>query len=322
VIRSTALLLATTALVAACESNSKAPTSESWIELTPQQAVAPLQPRIDVYAEQDSRPPRMDSRGCATSMTKSGDVMVINRVHPREVYCMGLAPMRLSTIMLPGGAQLSGISSGMMEFMAVADADAGGRRVISLQAKCTPLRKDENGEPVKPEIHQFVEQGQLPFCPRTTSDLVILTSDGPINMTLLFNETTRTRVVDIRNDPQLTGKTPRIPVKPSYARDLYATSVDGTIVPWVPDDAWYTGEQTVLIWHRPMPTLPGIHVGQEGEQLATAPIVINTGQAIAMIYPRVLTEFQLRMDDRILQFSGHPLTEAQGAPKKLTGILE
>jgi hypothetical protein len=322
------LVLAITALIGACATeNSKAPTSESWVQLTPQQAVAPLQPEIDVYAEQESRPVRMDRNGCSTSIVKTGDIIQINRVHPREVYCIGIAPLRLAMIELPAGTQLTGLNSGMMEFMSVTDADAGGRRTISIQAKCTPLRKDDEGKPIPAEIHKqnLMTQSALPYCPRPSTDLVLMTSDGPITMNLSFNETSRTRVVDIRNDPELTGHRPRIPRKPAYARDLYATSLDGAIVPWVPDDAWYTGEETVIIWHRPMPTLPGIHIGTGGEMLATPPTIINAGQAIAMVYPRVLTEFQLRMDDRILQFSAGPLTDEQkdaGEPTQLTGAIE
>lgn len=297
-----------------CTTETAAPTSETWQEVTAQQAVAPPINRIDVYAEQDRTPPRMDRNGCATSVVKDGDVILIGRVHPREVYCVAIAPLRLTTVELPAGARVTGSQSGMMDFLTIANADAGGRTTLSIQAKCTPVRKDDKGELIPGALHQFFTQQDLPFCPRPSTDMVVTTSSGVIPFRLIFNADARTRVVDVRNDPRVSGEQPTIPIKPADAQDLHAEPVDNVEVPWVPDDAWATGTQTVIVWHRPMPTLPSLHIGVEGEMQATPPTVINDGRAIAMIYPRRLTEFQLRMDKRAVQFGLEQPAQEQRRP--------
>jgi hypothetical protein len=72
-------------LFSACAYNSGVQTTESWTEVTPQQADGPAPQRIDAFAAPIERPPRMRN-GCATSVTIDGDVVVVKHVHPREVY--------------------------------------------------------------------------------------------------------------------------------------------------------------------------------------------------------------------------------------------
>jgi hypothetical protein len=244
--------------------------------------------------------------GCATSVTIEGDVVVVKHVHPREVYCVRVAPLRLTTIELPAGAQMTSAQSGMMEFIELASAEAGGRTTLALQSRCLPLR-EKDGHIVESSLHRFIDQSSLPFCPRWNSDLVVLTTAGPMYFRLIFNETTRTRLVDVRSEPLAGPARPRVPTRPSDAQDLYARPVDGAVVPWVPDAAWADGYETVLVWNRPMPTLPSLHLGARGEQVGV-PTVIHDGRVIAMVYPQRLTAFQLRLGGRKLEFSAKPLS--------------
>lgn len=245
--------------------------------------------------------------GCATSVTTDGDIVLVKHVHPREVYCVQIAPLRLTTIELPAGAQMTSAQSGMMDFITLASADAGGRTTLALQSKCLPLR-EKDGQIVESNLHRFIAQSSLPFCPRSRSDLVVLTTSGPMYFRLIFNETTRTRLVDVRSDPLLGRERPSVPTKPADAQDLYAKALDGAMVPWVPDEAWADGYETVIVWKRPMPTLPSLHVGTHGEQVGVPTVINAAGRAIAMVYPRRLTEFQLRLGGRTLQFSAQPLS--------------
>jgi len=103
-------------------------------------------------------------------------------------------------------------------------------------------------------------------------------------------------------EADITERAVEIPRKPSYAQTLNTWSVDGQAIPWTPDDAWSDGNQTVIVWTRPMPTLPGFFLGENGEQRAV-PRVVNQRGTIAMIWPQRATRFQLRIDDRILAFS-------------------
>src|SRR5918994_5604294 len=220
-------------LLSACAYNSGVQTTESWTEATPQQAVGPAPQRIDAFAAPIERAPRMRN-GCATSVTNDGEVVLVKHVHPREVYCVRVAPLRLTTIELPAGAQITSAQSGMMDFITLASADAGGRTTLALQSKCLPLR-EKDGQIVESDLHRFIAQSSLPFCPRSRSDLVVLTTSGPMYFRLIFNETTRTRLVDVRSEPLVGPERPSVPTKPADAQDLYAKPLDGAMVPWFPD---------------------------------------------------------------------------------------
>ena len=107
----------------------------------------------------------------------------------------------------------------------------------------------------------------------------------------------------IMDDAEVQGRPVGIPVKPQSAQDLYATAIgDEGRIPWTPDDAWSDGVKTVIVWYRPMPTLPAMMLGPDGEQRA-APLVVTADGTIALVYPDRVTRFQLRMDDRTLAFS-------------------
>ena len=93
-------------LIAGCQSSSMIETGETasqpdaaqiadWHVSTP--------PTVNPYI-QERRSPQMKN-GCSTAIRTKGDVIEIPAWHPDEVYCFGVAPLRLTDLELPPGAQ-------------------------------------------------------------------------------------------------------------------------------------------------------------------------------------------------------------------------
>jgi hypothetical protein len=299
-----ALLLSASLLaLGACASNTATKTAESWVPVSPEQRSAYRPDTIDVY-NQPAPPPQIGKNGCAPMTDSPGGIKVVSRTNPAEVYCIYVAPGQVTMLLLPAGVQLIRGVVGMSDAVVTDSSTAGGRTAVTIVSKCTPPVKGKDGALVVTQMQELLANGSLPYCARWSSDLVLLTTGGPLTFRLMFSGDARTRVVDLNTEPVVQRQTV-IPVRPPQAQTLYASSVDKEIVPWVPDDIWSDGAQTVILWLRPMPTLPSMHINPLGSEVATPTVVVHPNQ-IAMIYPRRVTEFQLRMDNRILQISAIP----------------
>ena len=289
-------------LLTSC-TNSVVETGETWTQPTQAQVAAfrgALPATVNPYVRK-SRSPTADRNGCATSVRKEQGALLITSMHPRELYCIGLAPYHTTLLELPPGVRLVNATASS-PFVQVVTASTNERDVLMLTSNCVPVRKDEAGNFVKPPLADQVEEQTLGTCPIPTSDFTLVTSVGVSQFQLLLNNSTHTSQVimeEAEPDPQLV----RVPARPRYAQDLIIVADSEEEVPWWPDEAWVDGTKTVVVWHRPMPTLPQVRMGPEGEQTAAMPRVVNLHSAVALIFDQRVDIFQLRMDDRILSFS-------------------
>ena len=297
--KSRAVILAAIAL-AGCSTDSTVQTEPTWTQPTAEQDAAFRSQLTNPYLA-ELPAPRMEN-GCSTSITQERGGVVIPAYHPDETYCIRLAPLANTTIKLPPGAALLSATSAMLQFISLSSAQMNQRDVLMLTATCVPPRKNDAGAVQPAAIHEFVSQGSLPYCPRYSADLTVVMTTGIAQFKLILNESTHDQMVSLGNEVERVMPV-RIPARPASAQDLIIQALDERTVPWWPDEAWADGGQTVIVWRRPMPTLPAMMLGKTGTQRAS-PRTVNTGTAMALVYPQRVTEFQLRIDDRVLLFTG------------------
>jgi hypothetical protein len=250
--------------------------------------------------------------GCATSVRKENGALVIPGTHPAERYCIRLAALSNTTIELPPGARLQTASSAMLRYLKIESANTVERDIILMTSMCVPPPRDEagaiarnaEGQLMPAPVHEFITEQSMPYCPRPTAEITVVLSTGVVQFLAYLNANSHdARVVMEESAPPFVPA--GIPVRPGYAQDLYATADADEVIPWVPDDAWADGTRTVVVWHRPMPTLPAMLLGPDGEQRAT-PAVMNANGSVALVYHDRVTRFRLRLDDRVLAFSDQP----------------
>ena len=262
--------------LAACTTNSAVQTGETAsVPTAAQIASYQVAPPLSVNPYIRKLPPPKSARnGCSLSVEKHNGALVVDAVHPDEVYCVRVAPLSDTTIELPAGSRLQTASSAMMRYLTIQSTNTVERDILLITSLCVPPHKDDKGELEPADLHEFISQAALPYCPRWTADMTVVMSTGVIEFRLYLNSSTHDARV-ILNEGALTPRPVGMPVKPTSAETLVATPIGDESIPWTPDDAWADATQTVVVWHRPVPILPAMMMGPDGEQRA-APMVANS----------------------------------------------
>lgn len=303
--RMPALLL--TAAVAAC-------TAQSGVETTPTFAPARLVPQVMTPTPVPGLPPtparparRLSGRDGATVVSRAnrsatvdpdestmeGATWVIDDVASSSIYRVRTATGRVTTILLPPGERFNGAVGGDVENFLINVAYAGPRPAVSI----------------------------LPRSRAARGNLQLVTTGGFYSFDLLVNEWVAMNLVDVGRE----GATPRAAAsdlpQPQGDFTRLAPVADDTPRPaWAPAEAWADSTKMVIRFNGPLPTLPTLFAGQQGEQLVSYRSR-SDGQQVYLITSRRVTEAELRLGDEKVRLtvdadaigSGAAADPAQGA---------
>jgi hypothetical protein len=137
-------------------------------------------------------------------------------------------------------------------------------------------------------------------------------------------------VVDVRRrQPAAPRARDNVPLpRGQFDRLHLQAAEDGELPAWAPVEAWADALHLVVRFRSPLPVLPGLYAGQEGEQLVSYRVE-RTDDAVYLVTSRRVTEAELRLDAEIVRITATPPDESwligspagHGATWRAAGLL-
>jgi hypothetical protein len=302
-------LLASTAL-AGCAIDSRAPTSPTFVAARPIPAPSTPPPQAAAAIPKGQLSGMMPGGTAArpgtsvasairsaviypTADTMQGGTWVIDRHYPTQIYDLPVAPNHVTTVLLPPGEKYNANRIGNAEGFLLAATYVGPRPAISI----------------------------LPRQAGVTGNLQIATTADE-GLYLFRAHTTRwpVEVVDIRSHDG-TDKVAAADPTPQPQGDFTSLTFfnpDGgkPLAAWAPVEAWADSYKMVIRFNGPLPVLPGLYAGQQGEQFIGYRTVMVAGTPF-LVTSRRVTEAELRLGDeriRLTVDNGTPAAQPGSAP--------
>lgn len=299
-IRTIVPMAAAMLLLAACSTNSGVDTSPDYVPARPAERVPALLPA----AQRDVRAPRLRGARAVdkalravtiqpTDLEIQGNTWIIDDVDPRAVYLVPTAPLSPTTILLPPGEGLTSAVSGSTEDFTVGTAQSGDRAAITIMPNCA-----------NPKTERFAETGDTPLvrCMTTTAKATFITSGGVYHFLFPVYDWTAVAQVEVNKAPP-PATNPYAATRPPFptaaATPLFIERTGDWRAPWAPIQAYADPDKLVVEFRKPLPQLPGLYVGLEGEAMVNYSTV-ETPTAIYLVTDRRVTEAQLRLDDQVI----------------------
>jgi hypothetical protein len=270
-------------------------TTYSGVETTPTYAPARLEPARPEPPDAVPGPtePRPARRGEPTGAravhaatkaatvdpregTMDGAVWVIGEHDPTRLYRVRTRLERVTTVLLPEGEAVNKVAGGDVEGFLVEASYSGPRPAISV----LPVERDAGG------------------------NIAVSTTGGLYLFEVCVTAGTWNAVVDVRR----AGPAPRpgrasVPVPQGGFDRLEVAAPDGQPAPaWAPVEAWADAVQMVVRFRAPLPTLPGLFAGRQGEQVVNYRVE-RTADAVLMVTSRRVTEAELRLGDEVVRIA-------------------
>jgi hypothetical protein len=267
------ILLATTA----CTVHSGVKTGPTYVPAALQpaklEAAEPTQP-----APVKAKPAR--SYGPAivrpTPDTMNGATWVIEDFDQSRIYQVPVQTGRVTTLRLPSGEKFNAAVGGNVEAFLVNVSYAGVSPAVSI----------------------------VPREPGARSNLQLTTTGDVIYSFDLVTGGRGVNLVEVRR-PELATAThgaaeQSLTPQGDYTR-LNLGTPDGRQLPaWAPGEAWADSDKLVIRFPPgPLPVLPALFAGQQGEQIVSYRTVIDQG-ATTLVTRRRVTEAQLRLDQEVV----------------------
>lgn len=271
-------LLAAALLAAGCTTNSGMEATPTFVPaqllptpapMTRQEAGHPSAERRrsgDLRGQPLGRLPYSDTRPPRTAL--NGGEWVIANVSPTALYQLPVRMSRLTLVLVPEGESVNKALGGDVDGFVVEGAYAENRAAIAI----------------------------TPMLPGRRTNLVVTTTGGAYNFMLQSQAgggwMSR---VDVRRAAPL--RPVSFPLAPAgrYER-LAVTAPDGGALPaWAPVEVWADATKLVVRFAEPLPLLPGLYAGQEGEQVVSYRAQRTPGY-VTLVTDRRVTEAELRLD--------------------------
>ena len=282
-------LLAATSL-AACTVNSGLETTPTFApaRYVPEVVAVPPAPPPDPAPSRHRRS-RHDGAAIVAEATRratvdpdestmQGATWVIDDVQPSAIYRVRTALNRVTTILLPPGERFNGAVGGDVEHFLINVAYAGPRPAVSI----------------------------LPRTREAKGNLQLVTTGGFYSFDLLVNEQVAVNLVDVMRAGDGPRTVPSALPQPEGDFTRLASVAEGGPLPaWAPAEAWADSTKMVVRFNGPLPTLPALFAGHQGEQLVSYRSE-REGQQVYLITSRRVTEAELRLGSERLRLTVDP----------------
>jgi hypothetical protein len=286
-----------TSAMAACTTYSGVETTPTFtrarlVSEPPKPAASAFGAPKPLAAERPARqrPPRLSGARAVYQATKQatidptdvsmhGAAWVIDDIDETRIYRVPTRLERVTTILLPEGEQINKITGGNVDGFLVEASYAGSRPAISV----------------------------LPAYPEAGTNIAVSTTGGLYGFQLCVYQHSWTPVVDVRRpEPAALPARANVPVPQGQFDRLHMQAPEDRPLPaWAPAEAWADALRLVIRFRAPLPVLPGLYAGQEGEQVVSYR-ALRTGDTIYMVTSRRVTEAELRLDTEIVQITATP----------------
>lgn len=219
------------------------------------------------------------------SASMRGGTWFIDAVDPTRIYQVPLKPNHVTTVLLPPGERFNGAVGGDVDSFLINVAYAGPRPAVSI----------------------------LPRTGTAKGNLQLVTTGGFYSFDLKVNGTVALNLVDVdRADapPAIAGGLP--PPQGDFTRLALAEPEGGPLPAWAPAEAWADGLKMVVRFNGPLPQLPALFAGQEGEQMVSYRRLQGAG-GLYLVTDRRVTEAELRLDAERVRLTVDPAAVASGS---------
>jgi len=304
------LVVAGAALVCGCQTNTGVRTTPTYVE-------ARLMPPLAVAPPATAATPRY--RGATavqramqnvtiepTDLEMQGNTWVVADVDPRAIYRIPTAPLAPTTILLPEGEGLTSAVAGATEDFTMATATTGARAAVTVMPTCAnPTSKRFGYDSMSPLVTCMSGEGRA----------TLVTTGGIYHLVFPVYDWTALAQVELNHappPPTNPGAPDRPPFPNGRADPLLVQKEGRWQAPWVPVAAWADQDKMVVKFPKPLPELPGLYAGLEGEQIVNYR-TLETADAIYLVTDRRVTEAELRLDDQVVAItSGAASTLSRG----------
>lgn len=319
--RPRSLAFAGVMLLGACTANTGVKTTPTFVaavrtpgpaELVPQEETAPAAERAP--SSSGARAVHQAMRDVTiqpTDLDMQGNTWVIEDVDQRAVYSVPTAPLAPTTILLPPNEGLTAAVSGSTDDFTIGTATVGNRAAITVMPNCA-----------NPKTERFGADSETPLvpCMAVQAKATFLTTAGAYHFVFPVHDWTAVAQVEVNHaPPPPTNQDPagRPPFPSGSADPLFIEETGAWRAQWAPVYAYADPEKTVIQFRKPLPVLPGLYAGMEGEQLVNYSTV-ETPDAVYFVTDRRVTEAELRIDEEILTLTSGRRDELRREPRRFT----
>jgi len=212
-----------------------------------------------------------------------GATWYIEDVQPTLIYRVCTAVNRVTTVLLPPGERFNGAVGGNVEAFLINVAYAGPRPAVSI----------------------------LPRMPGARGNLQLVTTGGFYSYSLGACETALNLVDVARKDPVVRPSSALPQPQGDFTR-LALVREDGPLPAWAPAEAWADSVKMVVRFNGPLPVLPTLFAGSQGEQVVNYRS-ISDGDQVYLVTSRRVTEAELRLGAERVRLTVDPDAVKAGA---------
>lgn len=275
-----AILLCTAS--SACTIQSGAPSGPTFTRAQ-QVAVLPAVPKKATAKPAATRSTGAYINPSADSMQNA--TWVIEGFDQNQIYRLPLSPGRITTILLHEGDKLNAITGGNLDGgFTVTNSYVGSRPAVAI----------------------------MPNWGGVTSDLHLATTNRIYSL-YAYTGRNQINLVDFKDGAEgasATGVASDLPTPQGDYGELTFAAPDGKPLPaWAPVKVWADSDKLVIRFAGPLPQLPVLLAGGQGEQMVTYYTVDDHGDP-TIVTDRRVTIAQLRLGDEVIEI---PAKEAAPA---------
>jgi hypothetical protein len=197
-------------------------------------------------------------------------------VRPDLIYRVCTQPQHVSTILLPPGERFNGAVGGNVDAFLINVSYAGPRPAVSI----------------------------LPRTAGAGGNLQLVTTAGFYSFRLAScREALNLADVSRRNEPAAAASA--LPQPEGDFTRLTFVREDGPLPAWAPAEAWADSREMVLRFDDPLPVLPTLLAGHQGEQVVSYRTVRGEGSTF-LVTDRRVTEAELRLGSEKVRVTVDP----------------
>lgn len=220
------------------------------------------------------------------SASMRGGTWLIDAVDPSRIYQLPLKPHHVTTVLLPPGERFNGAVGGDVDSFLINVAYAGPRPAVSV----------------------------LPRTGTAKGNLQLVTTGGFYSFDLKVNRAVALNLVDVARAQELpaaaTGGMPQ--PQGDFTRLALAEPEGGPLPAWAPAEVWADSVKMVVRFDGPLPQLPALFAGQEGEQMVSYRRLQGAG-GLYLVTDRRVTEAELRLDAERVRLTVDPAAVGSGS---------
>ncbi len=140
-----------------------------------------------------------------------------------------------------------------------------------------------------------------------------MTTGGFYSFDLKVNRAVALNLVDVARAQELPAVAGGMPQpQGDFTRLVLAEPEGGPLPAWAPAEAWADRVKLVVRFHGPLPQLPALFAGQEGEQMVSYRS-LRDASGLYLVTDRRVTEAELRLDAERVRLTVDPAAVASGS---------